>query len=379
MNVDSIKKSEFGLKFREYKHRITFKNNFKKMANAIERYKNCKDIKPLGQITNEMNLCKKYWGCYPLHYYRYDLYKRDKQLSNEELINYIPEFFFYKLYLPYYDSEKYSILLSDKNLTEQLFRSVGIRQPYTICKLINDKIYTNGLEIMGFKKVEQEIKESNYKKIFVKPVDGQGGYGIIIFHLNDHGKYTTKDGIEFNENFLSEIGKNKNYIIESGLSQDDEISKIYTNSINTFRIATENKDGEVRIVCSILRIGKEGNEVDNMCQDGIALGINHNNGSCKDYAITEEGRVFYKHPDTNFIFKDYKVDKWDTIKNFTIECAGKLPQFTYLGWDIALTKEGPVAIEANLGFGLDLYQVSVGGLREYFKIENPNYYWKNVR
>jgi hypothetical protein len=54
-----------------------------------------------------------------------------------------------------------------------------------------------------------------------------------------------------------------------------------------------------------------------------------------------------------------------------------LPQFTYLGWDIALTKEGPLAIETNLGFGLDLYQVSLGGLREAFGIENPKFYWKN--
>lgn len=373
-----LKRNEFVLKLKECRHRISYKSNYKRMANAMKRYKSCENKKPLSQINKEINLCKRYWGCYPLHYFRYDLYKIDKQLSSEELINYIPEFFFYTLFLNHYDSETYSILLSDKNLTEQLFRSVGIMQPHTICKLINKRIFTRDLNSMNFKEVEHELKEKCYKKVFIKPTDGQGGYGIIIFHINNNGKYETKEGLEFNEEFLYKIGQNKNYIIQSGLNQDGEISKLYTNSINTFRITTENINGEIRVVCATLRLGKEGNEIDNGTQDGIVLGIDIGNGISKDYGITEEGRIFYQHPNTKYTFKGYKINKWNEIKEFTIGCAAKLPQFTYLGWDIALTCDGPVAIETNLGFGLDHYQVSLGGLREVFKIYNPSYYWNSL-
>jgi hypothetical protein len=91
------------------------------------------------------------------------------------------------------------------------------------------------------------------------------------------------------------------------------------------------------------------------------------------------GETFEKHPDTGFAFKNFQFPHWDQIEKFVLESARKLPNFTYLGWDIADSINGPIAIEANLGFGLDLYQVTLGGLREAFKIEDPRIYYKKKR
>ncbi len=376
MKNRSFKESYIGLKLRQFKHKLLYKYKYHRMKSANKRYKNCKDKKSKRQIRAEISICKIFWGCYPLHYFRYDLYKRDKKLTKEELINYIPEFFFYNLFLSHHDGEKYSILLGDKNIAELLFKSVSIKQPYTICKLINGKIYTSDLEEKKFYEINLELKEKLYKKIFIKPVDGEGGYGIMIFHLSADNKYLNNNNVELSETYLLDIGKQNNYIIQKGVIQDECITKIYPSSVNTFRIATENIKGKVRVICGALRIGREGNEVDNASQDGIVLGIDCNTGKCSDYASTEEGEIFYKHPDSNFVFKNHKIDKWNIIKDFTIECASKLPQFTYLGWDIALTEEGPIAIETNLGFAIDLFQIALGGLKENFKINDPNKYWK---
>ena len=377
MNRFNFKDTYLGFKLRQFKHRLIFKYKYPRMKSASIRYKYCKDKKFVSKIREEIAICRDYWGCYPLHYFRYDLYKIGKELAKEELINYIPEFFFYNLFLPYYDKDKYSILLGDKNILEQLFRSVNIKQPSTICKIVNSKIYTSDMMEKQFDEINLELTEKRYKKIFVKPVDGEGGHGIMIFHLNENNEYTDNNQVKFNETFLLNIGKENNYIIQKGIMQDESITKIYPNAVNTFRIATENIKGKVRLVCSVLRIGREGKEVDNASQDGIVLGIDSNNGKCREYAVTEEGEIFYEHPDTKFIFKNHKINNWSTIKNFTIECALKLPEFVYLGWDIALTKEGPIAIEANLGFGLDLYQIALGGLKEAFEINDPNKYWGN--
>lgn len=371
-----FKESYIGLKLRQFKHKLTYKYKYNRMKNAVTRYKNCKDKKSNKQIRAEINICKKFWGCYPLHYFRYNLYKKDKELTIEELLNYIPEFFFYNLFLPRFDSDKYSILLKDKNIAEQLYRSVGIKQPYTICKLINGKTYSSDLKEKKFYDIDLELKEKLYKKIFIKPVDGEGGYGIIIFHLSEDNKYINDNNVELSEAFLLKIGKENDYIIQKGIIQDESITEIYKSSVNTFRIATENLNGKVRVICSALRIGKQGNEVDNASQNGITVGIDHNTGEFKDYASTEEGETFYKHPDSNFVFKNHMVDDWIGIKKFTTQCASKLPQFAYLGWDIALTKEGPIVIETNLEFAIDLYQISLGGLREEFKIKYLNKYWE---
>ena len=377
MKYVKFKDSYIGLKLRQIKYILTYKYKSNRMKSAIRRYKECKDRKPKMQIRAEIKICRKFWGCYPFHYFRYNLYKKDKILTKQELINYIPEYFFYNLFLSHFDGDKYSILLSDKNIEEQLFRGVNISQPYTICKLINGKIYSSTLQEMNFCDISLEFKEKLYKKIFIKPVDGQGGSGIMIFHLSEDFKYINNNNVELTETFLLDIGKQNDYIIQKGVIQDESIKKIYPNAVNTFRISTENIKGKVRIICGVLRIGRQGNEVDNASQNGIVLGIDCNTGNCKDYAGTEEGEIFYKHPDSNFVFKNHKINDWDSIVNFAIQSASKLPQFTYLGWDIALTKEGPIAIETNIGFGIDLYQIVLGGLKEEFEINNLNKYWKN--
>jgi len=376
-NLKKVKNTYLARRLREVKHRLTYKKSYKRMAQAMERFKKCSNKKPKSQMKEEVNLCKKFWGCYPLHYYRYDLYKKDKQLSEHGLLNYIPEFFFYNLFLPFYDSNKYKILLTDKIITEQLFRSLAISQPHIICKLIDNYIYTDELFKISYHNISQQLMDKKYQKIFVKPVDGQGGYGIYIFHKNNNGKYITEGNDVFNEEFLNKIGAKNDYIIQDGIEQDPEISKIYPHSVNTFRITTENKNGNIRILCSVLRIGRNGNQVDNISQNGLILKINTDTGEVGRYATSEQCEYFEKHPDTNFIFKMYKIPNWTEIKRYLIKNAKKLPQFTYLGWDIALAKNGPLAIEANLGFGLDLYQIALGGLKEIFQITDPQFYWRN--
>ena len=372
-----IKETYLVLRLKEIKHRLTYERNNNRMAQAMERFKKCDNKKPESQLKKEMNLCKQYWRCYPLHYYRYDLYKKNKELSERELLNYIPEFFFYGLFLPFYDSREYAVLLENKIITEQIFRSVGIPQTHTICKLINNHVYNNELGEKRISALEQELAEKKYQKIFVKPVDGEGGYGIHIFKRNDRGQYVTENNDVFNEGFLYKIGARNDYIIQSGIEQAPEISKIYPYSVNTVRIATENKNGNIRILCATLRMGRNGNEVDNGSQGGLFIKIDVKTGEMGHHATSHQLEYCEKHPDTVFTFRGHKILSWKKIKEITVESAKKLPQFTYLGWDIAIAKNGPLVIETNLNFGLDHYQFALGGLREVFQISNPQFYWKN--
>jgi len=119
------------------------------------------------------------------------------------------------------------------------------------------------------------------------------------------------------------------------------------------------------------------NEFDNASQGGIILKIGLGSGKAGDTGLTESNQLFGSHPDTGYIFKNFTFSEWDIVKRFVQECAARLPQFTYLGWDIASTSNGPVAIEANLNFGLDLLQLPHGGLRKAFGIDSPGFYLKN--
>jgi hypothetical protein len=374
--INNFAQTQFALKSAEIIHRLTYVKRSHRMAEAMERFHKCEDKKPESQIKKEMILCKNFWGCYPLHYYQYNLYRKDKKLSDEQLINYIPEFFFYYLFLPFHNNRELRYLVADKNMIEQLFRDHAIPQVDTVCKLIDGRIYTNRLVEIDYKILKREMEEKNYQKIFVKPHQGEGGHGIYVFN-NKNGKYINQDNREFNEDFLKKIGKSNDYIIQPGVEQVSEIAQIYPFSVNTFRIVTENRDGHVHVLCAILRFGRKGLQVDNSDQGGLFVTVDIQSGEFGRYATSMVGEQFEKHPDTKFYFREYKAMYWEEIKIFVEDCAKKLGQFSYLAWDIALTKKGPVAIEVNYGFSLDGLQIIFGGLKEILRINNPHQYWKN--
>ena len=246
--INYIVQKQLLLQLTELVHRLTYEKRDSKMAEAIKRFKISDNKKPLSQIKKEIILCKKFWKCYPFHYYRYDLYRNDKQLTEQELINYVPEFFFYYLFIPYYNSNKYQYLVADKNQTEQLFRRLSIPQAPTICKILNMKIYTCDLLETDYLTIEKQLTKNNIQTFFVKPVKGMGGHGIFIFNRDVDGVYITKEKTIFTENFIQSIAKQNDYIVQTGIEQDKEIAAIYPYSINTIRFLSQNKKGEIRIV-----------------------------------------------------------------------------------------------------------------------------------
>ena len=70
---------------------------------------------------------------------------------------------------------------------------------------------------------------------------------------------------------------------------------------------------------------------------------------------------FDRHPDTGAVFAEVTVPFWDEVRDITARAAPALPLGS-LGWDVALTPEGPVLIEANYSWGIDTMQMGWGGL-----------------
>jgi hypothetical protein len=375
--LNSFKNSFLGMRLKELRYRFAYGRKNSKMMQARKRFSDCKDKKTRIQIHQEISLCQKFWKCYPLHYFRYNLYRNDCLLTDGELIDFIPDFFFYQLFLAHYDSRKYLILLADKVIVEQIFRSLGIAHPPTLAKLVKSRLWSENMKPVKFRELGEILAENGPHKIFVKPVDGMGGYGIVVFHRQENGCFKSADGLMLDEDFLSRIGQRNDYIIQCGLEQDRQLSQIYPHSVNTFRIVTANLSGDVRILLSTLRIGRSGREVDNSAQNNIVLPIDVVSGNTAAFGCTEAGEKFTHHPDTGFFFKGTHIQHWKEVREFTVTSAQKLPQFTYLGWDIGLTRDGPVAIETNLNFGLDHYQAVLGGVRKVFGIEDPSFYWRN--
>lgn len=354
----------------EKKLRDHYRKHYK---TEIEYFDNYPDKKPSAVMKREMKALKKYWGCYPFQYIRYGLYKKSCNKSLDEMKDYVPNYFAYYLFFPKFFKD-YGIITEDKELTYRLLESYQVNQPVLLLQYKNGEFYGRNKEFINDAQIEEIINASKAEKLFLKPTQGLGGKGIVVFNKKD--KYLDKAGQSISAEYIrNAIGKDEDYILQEGLKQHDELNSIYPNSVNTFRVMTNLENGKTKILFAMLRMGQGGNQLDNASQQGLVCKINPKTGAFDDLGYTGLGKTLEQHPDTKFIFKDYAFPHWQKVRDFVINTAQKVDSIKFIGWDIAYTADGPAVIEMNAGAGLEFLQDCHGGVRKAYGIENPRKYW----
>lgn len=356
-------------KLAERQSRNGFENNYFK--DDIDRYKAYKDRKPQSVIKREMKALQNYWDCFPFQYYRFNFYRNDCKLSLEEMKQYVPQYFIFNLFYPL-SAKEYGILCEDKLLNFAMLKTYAIPQPGILFFFDNNKLYNNTNTPLSPESAEQILSTTEVAKLFIKPRFGIGGKGIFVFTKKGNTYIDEKETV-LDLSFFERELKNDAYVIQEGLVQSETINRIYPGSVNTFRIVTECSNGEVRILYTILRMGSGGQQVDNASSGGLYTKVD-NTGMLGDFAYTTNQSVFFSHPDTGFVFKGATIENWEDARALAIAAALRFREIKYLGWDVAITINGPVIIELNHRPGVGIIQDWYGGIRDDLKI-NPKDWW----
>lgn len=351
-----------------YIYYITTSHEYK---TYIKKYKMCSNKKPKNIIKNELQELHHYWGCIPMQYYTQSFYSNDCNLSLEEMKTHIPGYYYYKILHPEFDNMKQALLLCENKIVMHcLLKGSGIPTPDAILILKSKSLFDTSGIIVDDSKCNAILSNCLSNKIFIKPIRGRGGRGIIVGIKNTKGCFVT-NGTNIDFTYLKAL--NDDYIIEPGLKQNEYINKVYPHSVNTLRVVTKrNSDGSIVIVGIALRMGIKGMQIDNGSVGGIAIGIDKDSGrAVTDYARYTCSDKLYRHPDTNFQFSQLQIDNWDEIKENILSFSRKLVLINLVGWDIALTDNGPIVIEINTLSALDPMQTLLGGFRDIFVSGNP--------
>jgi len=338
----------------------------------LDRFKRSTNNKPQSQIKSEMNVLQDYWNCFPYQYYRFDLYRKDCSMQVQEMKNYVPLFFFNNLFFPL-SFKNYGVLSSDKLLNFALLKAYDIPQPPFLFGFDNQSFYDGANSPIPDNEIDSLLANSNALKIFVKPRFGSEGKGIDVFK-KEAAAYLNKQQQTLSAAYLLNHYKDGYYIVQEGLVQHAELNEIYAHSINTIRVITEFKNGQARVLFSVMRIGKGGNQVDNAAAGGVYVKIDPEGGAFGDVAYAHDRLTFDAQPDTNFRFKGASLKAWPQVKELALSVARKYREITYLGWDIALTESGPCVIELNSTPDMAMVQDCYGPLKADLKIE-PEAYW----
>ena len=148
------------------------------------------------------------------------------------------------------------------------------------------------------------------------------------------------------------------YILQRRVIQSDGMNVLNPYAINTLRIVTINRNGQCYVLSSLLRVGtlKTGN-VDNWAAGGLAIGI-QDNGHLKEYGFfkPDHGLKTSSHPDTGLVFTDFRVPQFEEACKIACMAHRCFYNIQAIGWDIAITEDGPIFIEGNDNFEISLHQ-----------------------
>lgn len=204
---------------------------------------------------------------------------------------------------------------------------------------------------------------------FAKQFDGQLGNGAFGIKIQDSKVYVNNEMVSSTDELLKTFTAT-NYIIQERIIQHPELNRLCSTAVNTIRLVTLiTPDEEIIAVRAGLRIGREGSCVDNCAKGGIFVGIDMNTGKLMKKGIIKppHGKIVYQHPDNGVVFEGFEIPFFKEAVEMAKELHSKLYRIHSVGWDIAITLDGPTFIEGNSLWEVTGTQAAVGGLKHIEK------------
>ena len=199
-----------------------------------------------------------------------------------------------------------------------------------------------------------------HSPVIAKPRFGGLGNGIRKVNLTD-----CADADQF-----FTWAQNMDLIVEQCIDQLDIMSRLHPPSVNTVRVTTAVANSEILIMSAALRIGNRGAYVDNHAAGGILAAIDIDSGVVMSQGIDKYGRRYVVHPMTGERIVGLEIPYWNETVQLVRHLALVVPQVRYVGWDIALTKSGPILVEGNDRGMFDVQQQAdqIGKRKLYEKV-----------
>lgn len=261
----------------------------------------------------------------------------------------------------------YLALTRDKFVFGQYAKSLGFPVPETIALISGKKI--SWFDSVGTFSDIEYLKSKNISG-FCKECTGEGGKGAFILDAKD-GKIFINNKEASIEELLDHV-KDATYIIQRRITNHPIISNIYPNSVNTIRIVTVCKDNDIHVYDARLRTGANGSVVDNACFGGVVIGIK-SDGTLTDWGYVEPGKTNNSnlvikefHPDTKFYFTDIQIPYWNELIDMVKRFHGYYYGIPSIGWDVAITPDGPIILECGEDWEIQGTQIFFGGRRNDF-------------
>lgn len=220
------------------------------------------------------------------------------------------------------------------------------------------------------------LQDSETSEFFFKHSGGAHGHGAFSVRRQG-GAYDFAGRVGSAENLFdhacSQLPGDQVYIVQSRLRNERRLAAIMaSDGLGTIRAVTLRDNGRCSLLTACLRITVGTNVTDNFSvgsAGNLTAAIDVGDGTLR-VAVGSRSKAWpdmhtvRNHPETGVAFEGFAVPCWDEVKALVQRAHHAFPELGVIGWDVAITEHGPVLIEGNHAWDINLLQVAhMRGLR----------------
>ena len=168
-----------------------------------------------------------------------------------------------------------------------------------------------------------------------KPPSGYGGKGIE--------KITVSGPVE---DIYRSLMEKELHVLDEIIEQHPDLAALYPHSVNTMRMFTYFDGKEGHLLQSMLKMGNGGKFMDNFSSGGMYSFLDKD-GVVQFPAVDGQDHVYEAHPMTGHPIVGFQVPLFREAEALVCQAAAVIPNLRYIGWDVAIAKDGPLIIEGN--------------------------------
>lgn len=189
--------------------------------------------------------------------------------------------------------------------------------------------------------------------IIAKVPISREGHGVF--------RYDTDD-VEDWQSLHDELVDKGQLLVEEQIVQHPYLARYCPGTVNTTRITSYFDGDRVHLLVRVQKFGR-GSVSDQFSWGGFFTMLDENGHSVGRGHQGKDDTFYEVHPESGESIVDFQVPMWDRVVALIDEVARVVPAVPYVGWDVAVTPDGPTLIEGNWIPGLYESRVLATGIR----------------
>lgn len=311
----------------------------------------------VGQFVDQIRLAVER-GTPPLFYYCYALHERSNAVRAQEYLHHWHiknNALYVRLYADRAEQRRRAaMLLNDKLAFHQFANERGLPTAY-VHATVSDGVFSwSKADRAGLPK----------KDVFIKPRRTKGGRGAERwtysngFFSDPHGRLLDRQELA---DHIAALSRTRPFLVLDCLTNHPDLGNLTAGALSTLRMYTfRNEGGNIEHIFTMFRMSRDPvRVVDNIHAGGIGAAVEPETGvlgRAIDFDMFGRTEWLDRHPVTGAQIEGRKLPYWKETLDLVLSAHRQMNDPILVGWDVGLTRDGPVLVEGNKAPAIELEQ-----------------------